>query len=164
MTVDNLQDLYLEQLRDLYNAESQLAEALPEMKEMASDEELESAFQEHHQQTQEQKERLEQLFDNLGEDPTGEKCEAMEGLIEETQGLASEGRDADAVDAALITQAQRAEHYEIAGYGTVQTYAQQLDRDDDADLLNTTLEEEKSTDRELTEIAETVVNPKAAAM
>lgn len=98
MTVDNLQDLYLEQLRDLYNAESQLAEALPEMKEMASDEELESAFQEHHQQTQEQKERLEQLFDNLGEDPTGEKCEAMEGLIEETQGLASEGRDADAVE------------------------------------------------------------------
>lgn len=164
MTVENLQDLYLEQLRDVYNAETQLIDALPEMAEMASTEKLVQGFQDHLEETREHKERLENIFDSLGEDPTGEKCEAMEGLIQESKQLADESRDGEALDAGLIAQAQRIEHYEIASYGTIHTYAQQLDRDDDADVLKTTLEEEKATDKELTSIAEQVVNPKAAAM
>lgn len=163
MTIDSLHDLYLEQLRDVYNAENQLIDALPEMVEMSSNEELTQAFREHLDETREHRERLERLFSDLGEDPTGEKCEGMEGLIREAKEIVQEGRDADAVDAALITQAQRIEHYEIAAYGSVRTYAQQLDRNNDVDVLNTTLDEEKAADRELTEIAEQVVNPKAAA-
>ncbi len=163
MTIEDLQDLYIEQLRDLYNAESQLVEALPEMAEMAANDELADAFREHHEETREHLERLERVFENLEEDPTGEKCEAMEGLIRESQEVAKEGRDADATDAALIAQAQRIEHYEIAGYGTVRNYALRLDRSDDADVLASTLDEEKEADEELTGIAEQVVNPQAVA-
>lgn len=164
MTVESLKDLYIEQLRDLYNAESQLADALPNMVDMASSDELVQAFEDHLEETREQKKRLERIFRNLGEDPTGEKCEAMEGLIHEAKEIARESRDADALDAALIAQAQRIEHYEIAGYGTVRTYARQLDRDDDINVLKETLDEEKTADKKLTKIAEQIVNPKAVAV
>lgn len=164
MTVESLQDLYIEQLRDLYNAESQFVDALPEMVEMASNQELSQAFQEHLDETREHKQRLERIFRTLGEDPTGEKCEAMEGLIREAKEVAEEGREANAMDAALIAQAQRVEHYEMAGYGTVRTYAQRLNRSGDADVLASTLDEEKAADKKLTKIAEQVVNPKAAAV
>jgi ferritin-like metal-binding protein YciE len=164
MTVESLKDLYIEQLRDLYNAENQLADALPSMVNMASSDELVQAFEDHLEETQEQQERLERIFRNLGEDPTGEKCEAMEGLIREAKEIAQESRDADALDAALIAQAQRIEHYEIAGYGTVRTYAHQLDRSDDVNVLKETLGEEKAADQKLTKIAEQIVNPKAVAV
>lgn len=164
MTVESLKDLYIEQLRDLYNAENQLVDALPGMVDMASSDELVQAFEDHLEETREHKERLERIFHNLGEDPTGEKCEAMEGLIREAREIAQESRDTDALDAALIAQAQRIEHYEVAGYGTVRTYARQLDRDDDIDVLEETLGEEKTADKKLTKIAEQIVNPKAVAV
>ena len=162
MTLDNLKDLYLEQLRDLYNAEGQLTSALSEMAGQASHNQLKTAFQEHLEQTRNHKKRLQQVFDDLGETSGGEKCEAMEGLIEEAKGLMKKDMKADVLDAALIASAQRVEHYEIAAYGTVCTYAEQLDRRDDHDLLGQTLEEEKETDGKLTRLAEQVVNPEAA--
>ena len=162
MTLDDLKDLYIEQLRDLYNAENQLVEALSKQVEASSHGELQKAFEAHLDETREHISRLEKVFDNLGEDPSGEKCEAMEGLIEEAEELLEKDADTDVLDAGLIAAAQRIEHYEIAGYGTVRTYAQRLDRQDDADILNRTLQEEEATDKKLTEIAENVVNPEAA--
>lgn len=161
MTLNDLKDLYIEQLRDLYNAENQLIEALPQMAEAASHSELQQAFESHLEETRQHVSRLEQIFDSLGEDPTGEKCEAMEGLIEEAQELLQKDADPDVIDAGLIASAQRVEHYEIAGYGTVRTYAETLDRSEEGDLLYETLQEEEDADEELTQIAESVVNPEA---
>lgn len=163
MTLNSLKDLYIEQLRDLYNAEGQLANALPQMADQTEHQELKRAFQNHLEQTRHHKERIEQVFDDLGEDPGGEKCEAMAGLIEEAKQMMKKKADADVKDAALIASAQRVEHYEIAGYGTVCTYAERLDRQNDHDVLGTTLEEEKETDDTLTRLAEEVVNPEAEA-
>ena len=162
MTLDDLKDLYIEQLRDLYNAENQLVEALPKKVEASSHGELRQAFESHLDETREHVSRLEEIFSNLGEDPSGEKCEAMEGLIEEAEELLEKDADVDVLDAGLIAAAQRVEHYEIAGYGTVRTYAERLNRQDDADLLNRTLQEEEAADKKLTGIAENVVNPEAA--
>ena len=169
MTPDNLKDLYILQLRDLYSAEKQLIDALPKMIKKTRNRELEQAFETHLTETRRQKERLEQIFESLDVSPSGETCKAMKGLIKEAEDMISDskswfGHDAppQVLDAGLIAQAQRVEHYEISGYGTVATYAETLGRMDDHRLLTETLEEEKKTDGMLNRIAKEVVNPAAA--
>ena len=163
MKLESLQALYIEELRDLYSAETQITKALPKMIKAASHDELKTAFQEHLDQTMGQIERLEKIFEKLGKSPKGKTCKAMEGLVEEAAELLKEGKDADpsVLDAGLIAAAQRVEHYEIAGYGTVRTYAETLGDDEAAGLLQETLDEEAETDRRLTDLAENVVNVEA---
>ena len=163
MALDSLKELYIEQLRDLYSAENQILAALPKMADKAKHAELKSGFQKHQRQTQEQVQRLEQIFQALGEKPGGVTCEGMKGLLKEGEKTMKEKADSDVLDAALIADAQRVEHYEIAGYGCVRTYARMLGRFDDADLLQRTLDEEGQTDHILTDLAERVVNIDAAA-
>ena len=162
-TFETLGDLYLNELRDLYSAEKQLLEALPKMAEAASSSQLEQAFAEHLDQTQGHVSRLGQIFDALGEEPSGETCKAMEGLIKEGEDYVKAGGDRDVRDAGLIGAAQRVEHYEIAGYGTARALALRLGESEAADKLQATLEEESEADLKLTEIAESEVNPEAAA-
>jgi ferritin-like metal-binding protein YciE len=152
--LQNLQDLYVEQLRDLYNAETQLIQALPKMAHAASAPDLKDAFNMHLNETREHVTRLNQIFNQLGQSPLGEKCAAMEGLIEEGENLIAEPGDPSVKDAALIAAAQRVEHYEIAGYGTVRTFAKFLDFDEAEKLLQKTLDEEGSADHKLTKLAE----------
>ena len=161
MKLNTFDDLYLSQLRDLYSAEDQLVEALPKMAEAASHPELRRAFQEHLAVTEQQRERLGQIFDRLGEDPEGETCAAMKGLITEGNKTIKEIGDPAVGDAALIASAQRVEHYEIAAYGTVRTFAERLGRTDDLALLEQSLDEEKETDELLTGLAESLINPDA---
>jgi ferritin-like metal-binding protein YciE len=157
MKQNRLRELYIQQLRDLHSAETQLVKALPKMAEAATTEELRSGFQEHLKQTEEHVERLETIFSNLGEKATGEKCKGMEGLIKEgSEVIGDEDLEGELKDAALIAAAQRVEHYEIAGYGTVRTFANLLEDDEAVELLEKTLDEEKETDQKLTEIAESV--------
>lgn len=158
MSLESLKDLYIEQLQDLYSAENQILKALPDMEQRAQHPELKSAFQEHRRVTEEQVRRLEQIFDDLGQSPRGHHCKGMEGLIKEGQEMLKEKGDDDVIDAGLIAAAQRVEHYEIAGYGTVRTYAQQLGHNHHVDLLQRTLDEEGETDKKLTRIAEGIVN------
>jgi ferritin-like metal-binding protein YciE len=162
MKLDNLENVVILQLEDLYSVEEQLIEALPKMAEAASSQELKSAFQTHLEETRHQKQRLEQVFKMFGHEPKAETCEAMEGLIEEGQDIIEAEGDADVKDAALIAAAQRVEHYEMAGYGCVRTFARRLGRQDAADLLQETLDEEANADKLLTHIAEGIVNPVAA--
>ena len=162
-TFETLGDLYLNELRDLYSAEKQLLEALPKMAEAASSSQLEQAFAEHLDQTRGHVSRLGQIFDALGEEPSGETCKAMEGLIKEGEDYVKAGGDRDVRDAGLIGAAQRVEHYEIAGYGTARALALRLGESEAADKLQATLEEESEADLKLTEIAESEVNPEAAA-
>jgi ferritin-like metal-binding protein YciE len=152
--LNSLDDLFVEQLNDLYSAENQLVEALPKMAKAASNKELKDGFQEHLKQTKEHVNRLEQIFDELGQKPGGVTCEAMEGLIKEGEEYVEEDMDENVRDAALIAAAQRVEHYEIAGYGTVRTYAKHLGNDKAAKLLQQTLDEEGETDKKLTKLAE----------
>jgi ferritin-like metal-binding protein YciE len=154
--ITNLRDVYVEQLKDLYSAETQLLKALPKMAKAASSPELAQGFEEHLEQTKGHANRLEQIFEKLDEKPTGKKCKAMEGLIKE--GAETIGEDASdaAKDAMLIAAAQRVEHYEIAGYGSVKTYADLLGEDEAVKLLSETLQEEKDTDEKLTEAAEAI--------
>jgi len=161
MKIDSLRDLYVEQLKDLYSAENQILKALPRMADRASRPELKAAFQEHEQVTREQVRRLEQVFDDLGERPSGHHCKGMEGLLKEGDEILKMQADPDVLDAGLITSAQRVEHYEIAGYGTVRTFARQLGLDNQAEILQRTLDEEGSTDERLNGIAERMVNPDA---
>lgn len=161
MKLETLQDLYVEELRDLYDAENQLLKALPKMAKAASSPELKSAFEEHLQITESQVNRLEQIFDKLGERPKGKKCPGMKGLIEEGKDLMSEDAEEDVMDAGLIAAAQKVEHYEIAGYGCVRTYAEQLGHTEEAELLRQTLEEEKEADHKLTELATQCINLEA---
>jgi ferritin-like metal-binding protein YciE len=159
---EHLQDLYVEELRDLYNAEKQILKALPKMAERASNQELQTAFQMHTDQTERQVERLERIFDDLGTKPTGKHCKGMEGLIEEGKELLEKkNANPDALDAGLIAAAQKVEHYEIAGYGTVRTLAEQLGFSEHARLLQETLDEEGETDKKLTRLAESRINPAA---
>ncbi len=151
--LNSLNTLLVHELRDLYSAETQLLEALPQMAQVATHDELKQAFNEHESQTRQQIERLRDIFDRLGESPEGEHCEAMEGLIEEGQEIIEQQGDAVVKDAALIAAAQRAEHYEIAGYGTARTYANELGMTEAANLLDETLSEEKNTDERLTKLA-----------
>jgi len=154
MENNSLKELYIEQLRDIYDAENQLVKALPEMAKAATSEELRSGFENHLEQTKEHGRRLEQVFKDLGEKAKGKKCKGMQGLIAEGKEVIDEDFEDEVKDAALISAAQRLEHYEIAAYGTVRTYAEILGQHNAASLLEKTLEEEKETDEKLTELAE----------
>jgi len=160
MPLDTLQSLLLDELRDLYNAENQLLKALPKMAKAATAPELKAAFTEHLEVTRGQIERLDTIFATLGASPKGKKCKAMEGLIAEAKELLEEKGDAEpsVFDAALIASGQRVEHYEMAGYGCVRTFANLLGFTDAAALLQETLDEEGEADKKLTELAETVIN------
>src|SRR3984893_14179456 len=153
MAKDLLKDLYIDELKDLYSAESQLVKALPKMAKAASFDELRHGFEEHLEQTKGHVQRLEKIFQALGESPKGKKCKGMEGLIEEGSEVMEEDYEGSVLDAALIGAAQRVEHYEIAGYGTVRSMAETLGESDHVSLLEETLEEEKETDEKLTELA-----------
>ena len=157
-----LKELYLKELRDIYDAEKQIAKALPKIAKTVSSGELRRAFEMHLGQTKNHVSRLEQIFEALDESPKGESCDGMEGLIEEGSDIMDEDMDAEAKDAGLISAAQRVEHYEIAAYGTVRTYANILGDKNAASLLQETLDEEKETDQKLTGLAEGI-NVKAAA-
>lgn len=155
---ESLQKLYIEQLQDLWSAEEQILEALPKMVEQSKHAELKRAFQQHYQQTEQQVQRLEKIFEDLGEEAGGHKCKGMKGLLEEGDEAMKEFKDSDVLDAALIASAQRVEHYEMAGYGCARTYAHMLGLHEHAQLLQRTLDEEGDTDHKLTDLAETVVN------
>jgi ferritin-like metal-binding protein YciE len=161
MPLRNLQDLYVDELKDLYNAEQQVLKALPKMAKAASSTELKNAFNQHLEQTREQVKRLDHIFEELGKAPRGKKCAGMRGIIEEGSELLREKADPAVKDAGLISAAQRVEHYEMAGYGTVRTYAQILGYDDQAKVLQQTLNEEGDTDHKLTQLAESMINPEA---
>jgi ferritin-like metal-binding protein YciE len=154
--ITNLKDVYIEQLKDLYSAEQQLIKALPKMAKAAHTPELAEGFEEHLEQTREHASRLEKIFEALDEKPTGKKCKAMEGLVKEGAETIAEDASPSAKDAMLIAAAQRVEHYEIAGYGTVKTYAKLLGEDEAAELLEQTLDEEVATDEKLTKAAESI--------
>lgn len=161
MKLDSLQKLYVAELLDLYSAEKQILRALPKMAKAADAPELRDAFKEHLEQTKGHVERLEQIFKRLGRSTRGKKCKAMEGLLEEGQELMEEDAEPAVLDAALIAAAQRVEHYEISGYGTVRTYAQLLDKDEDRELLQRTLDEEGETDKLLSGLAQSLINVEA---
>lgn len=154
--ITTLEDAYIEQLRDIYNAETQLIKALPKMAKAAHNEELKAGFEEHLEQTKVHATRLEEIFEALDEKPTGKKCKAMAGLVEEGAETISEDATPEVKDALLIAAAQRVEHYEIAAYGTVKTFAHLLGHEDAAKLLEETLQEEVDTDEKLTEAAESI--------
>jgi ferritin-like metal-binding protein YciE len=159
----NLEDLFHYTLKDIYSAETQIIDALPKMKESARSKDLKNAFDEHLEQTRNQQKRLQEIADNLGIDITGEKCEAMEGLIREAQELISENAEDEVRDAGLIADAQKIEHYEISAYGTAREYAKALDKQDVAEKLNQTLQEEANTDQRLNKLAIENINKKAKA-
>ncbi|HUK43397.1 MAG TPA: ferritin-like domain-containing protein [Candidatus Bathyarchaeia archaeon] len=163
MKLDNLQHLFIKELRDLYDAENQITEALPKLIDATHHSELKSALQHHLQVTKQQISRLDQIFQKLNQKPTGETCKGMKGVIKEGDEIVSAGGDPSTVDAGIISAAQRVEHYEMAGYGTVRTYAQLLGYQDMARLLQQTLNEEEEADKKLTQIAQSVnVEAKAA--
>jgi ferritin-like metal-binding protein YciE len=157
-----LNDLFLEALKDVYHAEKQLMRALPKMAKAAESEELRQAFQTHRDETEGQIERLEQVFEIIGKPARGKTCQAMQGIIEEGKEMMEEFSDSEALDAGLIDAAQAVEHYEICRYGTLKSWATQLGMRDAARLFDQTLEEEKKTDKLLTQLAESALNQKAA--
>src|SRR5256885_14626163 len=154
MQMESLQDLFRRQVKDLYNAENQLIKALPKMAKAASNPQLQQAFNKHLEETKGHVERLDKVFEDLDENPKGKKCKAMEGLIEEGKEMMEEDAEPEVMDAGLIAAAQRVEHYEIAGYGTVRTYAKMLGNDRAAKILQGILDNEGKTDKLLTELAE----------
>ena len=154
MENNSLKDLYIAELRDIYDAENQLLKALPEMAEAATLQQLRSGFEEHLEQTKEHVRRLEQVFSDLNEKAKGKKCKGMRGLVSEGNEAIKEDFQGDLKDAALISAAQRVEHYEIAAYGTLRNYAGLLGQQNAVSLLEQTLQEEKETDQRLTELAE----------
>jgi ferritin-like metal-binding protein YciE len=156
MELDTLEALYVDELKDLWSAEKQILKALPRMIRAAGDKDLKRAFTQHERQTRQHVTRLERIFKQLDASPRGKKCVGMEGLLEEGAELIKEKPDQDVLDAGLISAAQHDEHYEMAGYGTVRTWARLLGRDDQADLLQQTLNEEGETDKLLTSLAEAV--------
>jgi len=155
-----LQELLVDELKDLYNAENQIIKALPRMAKKANNEQLRRAFETHLEETRVQAQRLEQIAEEMGFTIRGKKCKAMEGLIEEGKEVMQEFEE-DALDAGLIGAAQKVEHYEIAGYGTARTHANMLGLKKVVRLLQQTLDEEARTDKKLTQLAETVVNLEA---
>ena len=163
MKLESLETLYIEELRDIYNAENQLLKALPKMAKAASAPELKQAFEDHLEQTKEHVERLDEIFEKLDKKPTGKTCAAMKGLVEEGSEIMKEEGEEHVIDAGLIAAAQKVEHYEMASYGTVRTWAEILGEEDAAELLQQTLDEEGETDKRLTELAEEIVNVEAAA-
>jgi ferritin-like metal-binding protein YciE len=161
MKLNTLKQLYIEELRDLHSAENQLLKALPKMAKGASSEELKLAFENHLDQTKVHVERLEEIFEHLDETPKGKTCQAMKGLVEEGSEILEEEGEESVLDAGIIAAAQKVEHYEIASYGTVRTFAQLLGEDEAAELLQETLDEEGEADKLLTQLAQDMVNPEA---
>jgi ferritin-like metal-binding protein YciE len=159
--LDSLRELYVDELKDLYSAENQILKALPRMIKASSNRELQRAFTQHEKVTRRQVQRLERIFKDLDESPRGKKCVGMEGLIQEGKELISEKPDPEVLDAGLISKAQHIEHYEMAGYGTVRTWAQQLGLDKHVELLQATLDEEGDADKTLTQLAESTINVQA---
>lgn len=162
MKMKTLADLLAHELKDLYSAEKQLTKALPKMVKAATSESLQEAFSTHLEETEQQIVRLEEVMEMLEVPTRGPKCKAMEGLIEEGKHVLEEEMDDDVRDAALIAAAQRVEHYEIAGYGCARTFAEMLGHSEVAELLQQTLDEEKSADEKLTQIAMDHINEEAA--
>ena len=161
MKLDSMKNLFLHELKDLHDAETQILEALPKMASKASHSELKSAFDEHRRQTEGHVKRLEKIFDDLGEKPGGVKCKGIRGIIAEGEEVLNEDADEEVRDAAMIAAAQRVEHYEMAGYGSARTYARMLGNDRAAQLLQETLDEEGETNKKLTSLAEARVNKDA---
>jgi ferritin-like metal-binding protein YciE len=162
LMLKSIRDLYVEELQDLYDAEHQITAALPKLSQAAHAPELKKAFDEHLKQTEGQIGRLEQIFQQLDTSPKGKKCKGVAGLITEGQEFLKEEAEAEVKDAGLIAAAQKVEHYEISGYGTVRTYAQLLGETDAVTLLQATLDEEGATDKKLTSLAERKINKAAA--
>ncbi|MGB6597096.1 MAG: ferritin-like domain-containing protein [Candidatus Acidiferrum sp.] len=156
MVTNRLKHLYIEELKDLYSAENQMVKALPKMIKAATSKDLRAGFEGHLEQTKGHVSRLEEIFKGLGESPKGKKCKGMEGLIKEGGEMIEEDPAPEELDAGLISAAQRVEHYEIAGYGCVRTYAKLLGENEAEALLQETLEEEKKTDAKLTQLAENI--------
>ena len=163
MALDSLQDLFLDELKDVLNAEKQLVQALPRMAKAAQSPKLQQAFTKHLRETEGHVERLERIFQSLGETARGKKCKGMEGLIEEGKEILEEEGQPEVIDAALISAAQRVEHYEIAAYGCLRTYAQLLGNTEADRLLQQTLAEEEATDKALTALGEGGINQAAVA-
>lgn len=161
MAIENMNDLFVHTLKDTYYAENRILKALPMMAQKASSEELRDAFETHVVETQNQVERLKQVFAMVGEEAAGEQCPAMDGIITESEKLMEEITDASTLDAAMIAAAQAVEHYEITRYGTLVSWAESLGYDDAIALLTETLEEEKDTDEKLSDLAESNINPEA---
>ena len=158
---NRLHELFLDELADMFDAEQQLVKALPKLAKAAHNEELREAFESHLRETENHVNRLEQVFELLGETPKRKKCEGMKGMIDESKEILSEHKDSEETDAALICAAQKAEHYEIASYGCLCTWAEQMGHDEALDLLKENLAEEKAADEKLTEIARASANPEA---
>jgi ferritin-like metal-binding protein YciE len=163
MKLNTLEELYISELRDLYSAENQLLKALPKMAKGASSPELKDAFEKHLEQTKGHVERLEQIFHQLDETPKGKTCRGMKGLVEEGSEILKEDGENSVLDAGIIVAAQKVEHYEIASYGSVRTFANLLGKDEDARLLQSTLDEESETNEILNRLAESGVNPEAVS-
>ena len=161
MKLNTLEQLYISELRDLYSAENQLLKALPKMAKGASSPELKDAFEKHLEQTKGHVERLEQIFQQLDESPKGKTCHGMKALIEEGSEILKEDGEDSVIDAGIIVAAQKVEHYEIASYGSVRTFANLLNQDESARLLQSTLDEESETNENLNRLAEGIVNPEA---
>ncbi|RUO98263.1 DUF892 family protein [Hyphomicrobium sp.] len=159
--METLADLFEDTLRDIYYAEKQILKALPKMAKKAGSEDLAAAFEKHEGETEDQVARLEKVFKIIGKSPRGKKCDAIEGIIAEAEGLMKEAGTDTVRDAAMLAAAQAVEHYEISRYGTLKAWATKLGMDDAAELLDETLEEEKATDEALTELAETEINAEA---
>jgi ferritin-like metal-binding protein YciE len=161
MKLNTLQDLFVEELQDVYDAENQILKALPKMAKAASAPELQRAFEEHLEQSRMHVERLDRVFQQLGAKPKGKPCKGMQGLIAEGEEMIKEKADPAVRDAGLIAAAQRVEHYEMAAYGCARTYARQLGQQQAASLLQQTLDEEGMTDKKLTQLAESLINLEA---
>ena len=164
MSLDSLEKLFLEELKDVYNAEKQLLRALPRMAKAAESLELQQAFNKHTKETEGQVQRLERVFQELGQSARGKTCKGMQGLIEEGKEVMEKEGEGPVIDAALIASAQRVEHYEIAAYGCLRTYAQLLGLEQAVQLLQQTLEEEEATDKILTQLGESGINEAAASV
>jgi len=158
---NDLHELFLDELADVYSAEQQLTKALPKLAKTAKNDELREAFEQHLEETENHVARLDQVFESLGESMKRKKCKGMEGLIEEGEEVISEQKNSNALDAGLIISAQKVEHYEIAAYGSLCSWAEQMGHTDALELLRQTLEEEKTADEKLTGIAESVANTQA---
>jgi ferritin-like metal-binding protein YciE len=162
MADKNLNDLFLDTLKDIYYAEKQILKSLPKMAKAATSDQLRAAFEKHHDETEGQIGRLEQIFELLDKPARGKKCDAIEGILDEGKEIMDEYKGASALDAGLLAAAQAVEHYEISRYGTLKSWAGKLGMNEAVRLLDQTLNEEKKTDDTLTKIAETAVNAEAA--
>ena len=163
MSLDSLQKLFIEELKDVYNAEKQILRALPKMAKAAESPQLQQAFTKHLKETEGHVQRLERIFKELGQAARGKKCKGMEGLLEEGKEVLEEDGDPAVIDAALIASAQRVEHYEIAAYGCLRTYAELLGYSQAAQLLQQTLQEEEAADKKLSQLGESGINEAAFA-